>query len=123
MATIKSLLSTTLESFLTSKKEWVSGQSFPTGTTIEFPAVDSNNIAQLVAPADGWAEAHTVNAGSVVSLYIYGHTSKMTSFATIPNAGNKRASLFLPVSKGETIEVRNYGTGESARFHYAKSGT
>lgn len=119
MATIKSLLSTALESFLTSKKEWVVEQSFPTVTTVDFVRKGETEYLYLIAPADGWVATDCLLSDANGSTYILDHGTGLNAFSTIVNLGNKRSAIFLPVRKGSSIEVRNSTAG--AVFHYTTS--
>ena len=101
MATIKSLLSTTLESFLTSKKSWTGQQAFPTGSVVNLTVTttDKSDLYSITAPSDGWIviNCYRVNGASAMSLYGvgwgWGQVGSSSSYA----------SVSAPVKKGDTF--------------------
>lgn len=107
MATIKSLLNSTLEAFLSSKSEAIAHASLPTtGTnTISVIAETTTDVnTTYVAPADGWLAFWfvTLNDEGWYQLKTIPSVPKIRSCL---GRQNGTACDAIPVSKGETVVI------------------
>lgn len=123
MATIKSLLSTTLESFLTSKKEWSTNQVMPASSYITINPTKQSDLSEtswsFTASCDGYVKAGAYGMGGT-----YQSTFYFADRSGIQGVTFNYATLFFPVKKGQNLvfNVNNVSSME-IRLYKALSGT
>ncbi len=87
---LKALVQLFAESFLKSKKSWVSAQALPATEKVAFTVT---NELQYTAPADGWVR---IGSSSVTSTTLYASVASRSS-------GDSSALCYIPVRKGEVV--------------------
>ncbi len=101
---LKNLLQLLLETFIKSKREWISHQSAPLqGHEL---TLDENKIGEYTAPYDGYL---------VVSAKVINLQGKVATFVLAPEGSEQEVMSFIPMSKGEICRYWNRGT-KLARF-------
>lgn len=101
MATIKSLLAGVLDSFLESKKAWISKQGFAQGDAVAlvpYPGTSGSIDIDYTPPADGWVAFD--DNGSSSALYIQG--AMLFYFG---KTGSCRGAIIAPVSRGGVCHI------------------
>ena len=100
MSSTKTLLNSTLESFLENKKEWISHQSVinpSAAIALESSYGDESGVKTYAPPSDGFIliDVTTQSAGSV---YVH---SRCLTYRVVPS--NERIAMWLPVRKGLNV--------------------
>lgn len=106
MATTKALLDATLDSYVTSQKQWIANQVMPSDTVIDLtgsiePVSGGSSAAKQVTVAyDGWLEfiGRALNNG--LEMYTWGSLGAGVSTATNAPSYMK---VSVPVQAGKTI--------------------
>ena len=117
MATIKSLLSTTLESFLTSKNENIKQSAMPANLSSRITVTSQTNLTSptysYVAPCNGWFVADNVVTNAWCQVFNYG--AGIVSDQRI-SGGVMRS--YVPAKKGQNITVNAEGTVREFKLYF-----
>ena len=99
---------------------WIAGQAMPSGKYIDLTL--GADGAEYIAPANGWFYISKESGASNKHVNIYNNskTSKGSAVVGMTNysVGSHPLEVYVPVSKGDYVEIRYSATGATSRFRF-----
>ena len=118
MSKLLSYFKTLLESFLSSKAEWIQEQSMPSEHLQNFGIPEAGQRHSYVAPANGYVVIYG-DACTYLDILGYSATGNATRFTCeTETATNKSGSI--PIKKGSSFSI--YYIGSITEFYFVQCG-